>query len=244
MQNQIAQTMTSNDAAIYTKADWTIRTVNLAQEDIEDGLIFYKVDNSTEAYIDFTIEIAEKKQLYAYFAAPVLQNAELFVNGKTLGPYFDVFRWNMVSLGEFNAGEKVDCRLVLKDKELRLFKETFYYENLEGIKQWHEALSSSGCEIKKINSAHLEAAIDVAEDYEEIVFTIPFSEGWLVELDGKQVSTREVWGTFLGIDVVSGKHEIVLRYVPYGLIIGTGVSVLCLIILIGLYLRTKKSYDR
>jgi len=71
------------------------------------------------------------------------------------------------------------------------------------------------------------------------IFTsIPFNGGWEVTVNGEKVETFRIGETFLGFEVDTGEHEIVLRYRNKGMLIGSLITVSSLmIILVGIKYR-------
>lgn len=75
-------------------------------------------------------------------------------------------------------------------------------------------------------------------------FSIPYDEGWTVEVDGHKVDTFKLDTGFLGINLSSGKHSISLKFYPPGLNLGLGITCISILILgIWYFLKTyKKQY--
>lgn len=75
-----------------------------------------------------------------------------------------------------------------------------------------------------------------------LVFSIPYSIGWSVYVDGKKVQTHEANEMFLSTYIDPGNHEIKLEYQTPGLILGSCIS---LIGFVSLYfsMRKRKKYN-
>lgn len=65
-----------------------------------------------------------------------------------------------------------------------------------------------------------------------LVFQMPFDAGWHVRIDGQSMPTRVVDFGLLGVPIVSGNHEVILRYRPPWLISGALTTLLSVIILL------------
>ena len=76
-----------------------------------------------------------------------------------------------------------------------------------------------------------------------LVFSIPYDNGWKITVDNKKVETFNANGGLLGIKLEAGNHNIVLNYMPKGLIIGMCISIITYVILIIFYItgKTKKN---
>ena len=74
------------------------------------------------------------------------------------------------------------------------------------------------------------------------ILCIPFaySKGWKATDNGKSVKVIKVNGMFCGIVLKPGTHNIKLNYTTPGLKIGACISLISLIILIGIAIRSRK----
>ncbi len=86
----------------------------------------------------------------------------------------------------------------------------------------------------------IKADLQVRND-ESVVFTnLPYDKGWKVFVDGEEVLTRPVNIAFVGFDVSSGAHQVEFRYTPPGLLLGSSISGLSLLIILVLAYNEKK----
>lgn len=44
------------------------------------------------------------------------------------------------------------------------------------------------------------------------MITIPYEDGFIIKVDGKNVDYKEVLGTFIGVGLAAGYHEITADY--------------------------------
>lgn len=65
----------------------------------------------------------------------------------------------------------------------------------------------------------------IRADKSGVMYTsIPYDRGWTVLVDGREVTPRSLFDTFLGVDVMEGTHEITLSYQPEGLVPGAWIT--------------------
>lgn len=67
-------------------------------------------------------------------------------------------------------------------------------------------------------------------------------EGWKVFVDGKEVDKKTVFGGMIAFPITSGYHEIVLKFIPRGLILGSIISGIAIFIFLFTYIKRKKEY--
>lgn len=62
--------------------------------------------------------------------------------------------------------------------------------------------------------------------------TIPYDKGWKIYIDDREVETISLNNGLLGCRIQEGNHKVELKYFPYGMRLGIGVSIISLIVLI------------
>ncbi|WP_278414417.1 YfhO family protein [Lactobacillus taiwanensis] len=100
---------------------------------------------------------------------------------------------------------------------------------------------SQALKLSKFNNDYLAGRVKISKD-ENLVTTIPYSNGWRAEVDGKDVKINRTLGVFIGLKMKPGKHSVVLRYQTPGLLIGALTSIIGIILLVifNLYLKKKR----
>ncbi len=70
-------------------------------------------------------------------------------------------------------------------------------------------------------------------DHSDYILTsIPYDEGWRVKLDGQSVQPIKAWDALLAFPISRGNHQVELTFIPKGLILGVGISIISVITLI------------
>ena len=235
IQNMIYKSLTSQDMGdIFTSTEvLSTSLVNLSEEAAEDLTVYTKIDNTMDAYIEYTIRIDKNDKLYGYLYAPYVQNAELYVNGQPIGRYFDINRWDIFSLGNYQMGETVQLTIKLLDTTLTMQGADFYYENVATLNNYYQTLQSGFCSIKEIKSSVLEGSVNVLDDGRYLLFSIPYESGWRIYIDGKPTETVMIFNALLGVPISKGEHTIRMRYIPSGFAMGVAISSVSLLIIIG-----------
>lgn len=70
--------------------------------------------------------------------------------------------------------------------------------------------------------------------------SIPYDPGWKIFVDGVETDITEVKDTFLGVELTPGTHTIELRFMPQGLVLGGLITVLSLLMLLAIWLITRR----
>lgn len=112
------------------------------------------------------------------------------------------------------------------------------YADADVLSKMSKTILSRPSEIEKIKDSHLRGSF-TAEPGQELMFTIPYDEGWTLTIDGKKTEIKQVLGVFMAADVEPGEHTYEMRFVPTGLKTGILLLIVC-ILLLQLYLLLDK----
>ena len=85
---------------------------------------------------------------------------------------------------------------------------------------------------------HIEGNIDVNNDKNVLLLTIPYDKGWNIYVDDNKVNYDICFDSFICLDLDKGKHNIKMNYVPSWFIVGLIISSLAFIVTI-IYIRKK-----
>ncbi|MBM7637013.1 YfhO family protein [Streptococcus saliviloxodontae] len=85
----------------------------------------------------------------------------------------------------------------------------------------------------------VKGTVDVTDDSNVMMTTIPYSKGWTVTVDGQKVTTKEAWGSLMSFPISSGNHSIEMHYKTPGFWIGFLISVLDVLVII--YLKWQEA---
>lgn len=93
--------------------------------------------------------------------------------------------------------------------------------------------------IKYNKDNRIEGNIDVNNDKNVLLLTIPYDKGWNIYVDDNKVNYDICFDSFICLDLDKGKHNIKMNYVPSGFIVGLIISSLSFIVAI-IYIRKKR----
>lgn len=224
IQNNLADSISGNSNEIFREAKCEdLHIENMKAEQVQGYTSYTKEDPSKDAYLEYSIIVDNENVLQAYFTAPDLQGAEIFLNGSSMGGYFEKYRWDVMDLGSHEEGERVTVRIVPESDSLKIGNAYFYYEDCEALRDWYQSVSAERCSLQKLSSSHLAGEVNVDEN-KCIVFSIPYEESWKIYIDGVEEHTQEAAGRLLSVDASPGRHEIELVYQAAGRTLGITIS--------------------
>ena len=219
--------------------------VNLVEEESPSGIRYIKEDRNKEASITFFVEALSDDPLYAYFPAPRLRQVDLFLGEEPLGIYFTTWRYDIIELGSFTAGEQIALKMKLNADEVFIDAQLFYHQDMGIFEEYYRELSESPFNISRYTDSYFDGEITNPGAKRFVLFTIPYEDDWKIRVNGTPVSAVKVFDTLMAVEVSEGTHSITLRYVSGNLYLGVAVTAFSCIILLTLHIVSRKKicYD-
>jgi uncharacterized membrane protein YfhO len=131
----------------------------------------------------------------------------------------------LFELGECKAGDQI--RITNSNSEEISF--TVYKLNLDAVDTAYDTLSQQTMVTEKYTDTSIKGSIDVTEAG-RLILSIPSEEGWTLYVDGKETEILDLKDTFISVYLEEGHHDIELRYMTPGLLLGTGISFVCVVL--------------
>jgi uncharacterized membrane protein YfhO len=227
-QNALARSMGYDGKEIYSK----IENVDISTQNLNVDSNTYTVENTEEeAYIEFRFTNKKDDFIYMYFNAGDLQDTRIVVNGLEKQPYFTTYGWSVRELGHYPAGEEIILRIYAEQDKITLNDYEFYYEDKHAIADWYETVIRDKCELNKITSSHLNGKVTVNSQNRLLAFSFPYEKEWTVLIDGEKTEVFKAADGILAVNITEGEHDIELKYMPKGFIIGVPVSAVFAVLL-------------
>ncbi len=216
-----------------------IDTVNLSTVPVsENHTKYYFTDSSIgECHEDFVFTMPKSGNLYMYFPTMYERKVNIWLarddvfsaeddNFEFAGYFFTGDHYSILNLGQFNEGESVRVRLSIPTEvgEAYWSDELFYVFNEEQFKNDITLVQENLWEITEFDDTYIEGNITVGEN--QLLFTtVPYEEGWTVEVDGKKVEPIIIADTFIAVDLAPGEHTVSMSYMPNYFIISIILSI-------------------
>ena len=224
LHNGIWQALTGRQDTVLHPQAYTVSTQNLTIiEESAWGTVYEKTDPEQDAFIRYEATASEELPLYVYFSAPDYQQAELYINGEYNNLYFHMNHWNQINTGTHSIGETVVAELRLLEDTLTVTDCFFSYEDPTTLSSMTASLQKNAPTLIPLSGSRLEGSFTAPED-RLLMFTIPYNEGWKLQIDGVEVPCTKALDTFLAAEVSSGDHTFSLRYMPRGFLAGCCLS--------------------
>ncbi len=238
IQNDVWSALTGNNKKLFTKAtdisysfknttdpmtltDSEVKNL-MTTKDYEDEEILLQ---DTSAHFMFSFVAAQDGPVYFYNAGVVNENE---------GTMEDALQY----VGTYKKGETVEGGFYIAGEINQVAFEEYcknfqiYYANMDTLNEYSSFLQSQKVSIEKNSDTLLTGSVYIENDNENLLFTIPYDEGWHIVVDGRDMSLNCVMNLFMGISLAKGQHDYKMYYAPEGFRIACLISILSLLILL------------
>jgi len=148
----------------------------------------------------------------------------------------------VVNLGYYNKGDQAIVNLCSSDSDPDFGDVAIVQENIDNLAYYYDNAKKNNVLVEKISSSKLRLSLpDNYRQYEGIVTTIPYDVSWRIICNDNSIKPELVYDAMMYIPISEiTDDEIILKYVPKGLIPGAILSILSVIAIVILYICDRK----
>lgn len=226
--NSFAKTV-ADCGPIYEKA-------NVYYNENEQYIFF---DSSKDIYLYSKDSLKETEFISDKYNYPVYHSSFLTTTFRT-----DTYNDNYI----LHIAQSNDQGHIPVAENIKVSDIVCYSLNEKNFNKLMDILSANQIYIDKYTDTKIQSHIN-AEFDGTILTSIPYSKGWRVTVDGKKVKTSAIKDALLTFRVSKGKHIIEFKYLPPGIIPGTIVSIISLLLVIAdiakhIYQHKRSNYEK
>ena len=222
-----------------------VETENLVAEDVnkEKGTAVYKrEDSSKEAIVRY--RITPRTNLTYYFFVPASLNSEkdysVLLNGKWFTHSKRNTQRQLWQIADNAENQESVLEFRFKTDKVDLSNAGVYRAEISQIQSALEKRKEQGLQVEKFSNTHIVGSVNITDDSKYMMTSIPYSEGWKVKVDGKDVPVTKAWNSFISFPITSGQHKVEFVFSQKGRVTG---AVLTLISLTTLYI-VRRDYKK
>lgn len=193
------------------------------------GHIKYSVEKEGggTSRLTYKITAVNDKPIYMYIPTDYPREVSLSVNSYTKGTYFANETMRVVDLGKYSKGTTLYINLTVKDEDFYITdksKSFFYWMDEDVFEETMTELNDSPLRVTEYSDTVIKGDISVSEGDGLLFTTIPWDEGWRIEIDGKRAELVKTADSLIACRITEGEHTVELRYLPTNYIVGFTVS--------------------
>ena len=249
--------MVNEETNLYNKLEVTDIKLNNVEAVAELGENLYtKIDAEKDASIDITIKSQDSNPVYLFLKSNIYEDAidnnikgtirgravEVISNGGAEYAQFTGLGYNIQFIGNYNEGEEIKVTIKLAGDTTTIKEVQVYSCNMDNFEGVYENLSLNTIENTEYKDGYVKGDVTVTADKTLLYTSIPYDEGWILKVDGKDCEYIKILNGFIGVELEEGQHNIEFKYKLPGFKVGLSISIISLIALvcIGIYNYKKK----
>ncbi|MCD8094756.1 MAG: YfhO family protein [Ruminococcus sp.] len=233
-----------------------METENVTTATLTDGKTtkFYATDESAaETHVDYVVEMNRDGDLYMYLPTDYERSCTIWVldeesyqNGDGTmdyaGQFFVGDNYSILNLGSFLKNQDVRIRITIsnEDKEAFWSDNLFYTLDTEAFEQTAELLQSNSAQVTQIDNTSVTVSCNSDSDDSYLFTTVPYQEGWIIKVNGKEVSCETAVGALITIPLEEGENVIEMSFEPSYLTAGIVLSIVGLLCILLIFIFEYK----
>lgn len=222
LNNSLLSAIADEDVNAFTKEDMVYSNA--------DGLVdSTKLTVKKKDKLSFNLNKDPDGAYYVYTPYYVSGDFKTYLLNKTEMPIYKV-AGNKSRYTVLNAGGQTDYKFSFKEGGggTMQLRPVVYTLNEDILETAIEKVRGNEFVMDSYTNTNVKGHTESTFNRDKMIFTIPYNKGWEVFVDGKEVETLTIYGTFLGINLTEGEHEIEMKYEQPFILEGLCVSVLAL----------------
>ena len=255
--NSLVSCMINKDIKIFDEIEKTqiiLDEEGISLEQNDQGIVFYNYGNDVNSYISFIADqnlIDEEIYIYYDNNESMIYNRSMIVmdgfeNRNETGGLLSRSYIKPFELYNDLNGETKQVTVAANGLLGQQIKD--YYVsvlNNDALIEAYDSLSSEQLSLDKISNTNIEGKIIVNNDNEILFTTIPYDNGWRVNIDGNNTEIIPILDeAFVGVKIPKGVHEVEFSYKVLGLKQGVCGSIFGIIILGVLFVFSTKNIKK
>lgn len=199
-----------------------------------------------QAYVKLSFDVPKSGLYNMYMNYSDYGIVTIYVNNDIRRYEFTNFG-GILNLGNLDENDKVDVFVQSENTmadgyslvEQPYLSLRFACVNEQEYNTFINTLKDNTMNIGYISGGDIKANVNIPEG--KMLFTsIPYDDSWHVYENGKEIKKEKLIGTFLGLDLGVGEHELEFKYVPEGFYLGLIITIVSWIAFVVLMLQINK----
>lgn len=171
------------------------------------------------------------------------KEVNLYLNGRQYAFYDSSNEPLIHNVANDALGQTITFEIELLEDSVSLEDIQLYRLDTDAFTQAIESLQSGGMVVEDYGNTQIKGTVEIAENQDYLMTTIPYSEGWSVTVDDIPVQTEKVLDSLIGVPIQSGTHKVAFTYrTPY-LLEGSVITLISgLLLIVPCGLNKRKNY--
>lgn len=196
-------------------------------------LTFFREINDSDASFTLEYTVTESKSYYLFVESSNVESVSISYGDVLYEHNFD--SEHIVDIGFIEAGKTVYVDIPISSGNSGYIDVYLCGLNFDKFTQGYNILKAGQLNIESFEETEINGSVTAAKD--SLFYTsIPYDESWQIYVDGKRVSVDEmkeckIGNGLIGFYLTAGEHDIEMKYMPRGFVIGVAVTTVTIIAL-------------
>ncbi|WP_156019038.1 glycosyltransferase PgfM1 [Streptococcus ruminantium] len=220
-----------------------VETENMKESTNDKGeKVYDRIDSNRPGIVRY--KIIPKSSYTYYFLTPYFLNKaegrlSILLNNKWLTNQKSFSQRQLWQLTSNTEGEETVLELRYSMDGVNLEGAGLVRADNDAIRRVLRERLKQNMVVTEWTNTTVKGTVDITDDSNIMMTTIPYSEGWTVKVDGRMVVAKKAWNSLLSFPITAGRHTIEMYFFPQGLIVGAVFSLVSLMIVVSLYYADK-----
>ncbi|AQS52991.1 hypothetical protein BW727_100598 [Jeotgalibaca dankookensis] len=196
----------------------TLITTNIRSSQSSDlNRTYTKKDTNEDASLEIQLTTKSKDPYYLVLDSKIDKDvADLKLDGQPLNYYKTYRNDQVINLASGVNDQHIQFTFDFKKESLTIHDLRVYQFDQKEFERVVAETKSNQLDIDSFSQTKIEGSVMADATKPVLMFTIPYSNGWKVKVDDKEVDTLEVLDSLLAVNIDPGYHSIKLQYqTPY-----------------------------
>ncbi|WP_243113048.1 YfhO family protein [Ruminococcus sp. Marseille-P6503] len=258
-QNNVFNALISQteDTSYFTRIlPHSMETENMQTSSLADGHTkYYPADQSiAECHIDYVVRMDKDSNLYMYLPTKYERSCNVWIQKENeylegtsameyAGQFFVGDNYSILNLGKFYQDEDIRIRITVANDDNEAFwsEALFYSFDMKAFEAADAQLQERVWNVTRHEDTYVEGTC-TAESGEEVLFTtIPYENGWIVKVNGKEADIGKSLDSLITIPLEKGENVITMEFAPNYFTAAKIISVCGLIIIVLIFMFEYKN---
>lgn len=233
---KVGEILKTSSAAVIKKSAFCMQ-----EEVLNDSHCEYIANVPISPTLNITYQVLNEEDLYFYAKASSYRHIVAWIDDELCVNSLYTDTASLVHIGKVFPNQTVKISVICGIEEVGL-KGTIDYElyafDNETFSNHLMRILDEPFVLENIGRNSLKGNV-LAKDDGILYISIPYSDGFCARVDSKYIKPLKIGSGLMGIPVSAGNHTVIIEYVTPGLMIGTILSIIGILILIMLSINYK-----
>lgn len=208
---------------------------NFKEKEVNGVKLYDRINKDLPGIVrfSFTPQSANTYYFLAPYATQVSasKNWSALLNNQWLNNQKTYAQRQMWQVAYNQQGQKVTVELRFTADDINLTGVGMVRADNTAIAQVINGRLAQNMTVTKWTNTSIDGEIEVTDDSDVLMTSIPYSNGWRVWVDDQEVEITKAWNSLISVPISSGKHKITMIFVPAGLYTGLAISAVFLVLI-------------